>query len=345
MSDRTFSVESLLTDETFINYCFKSNPEDISYWQKQIDANPELAEMKQQAFKLLELMSNSDVSEAEIETGLAAFSQHMEKEKSHKSGRIWFSIMGYAAALLMVLGIGWHLGKRSTLSNTIAQKQEPVEIFNRKGQRMVIKLPDSSVVTLNGGSRIKYDAHAFSGKNRDLELQGEAFFEVTRNVNRPFTVKSGELKVRVLGTSFNVNAYPEQKELRIALVTGSVLVSNLQNQKIQQLKPLQMLAYNRKTSKHETTTFDLLELTGWKDGHLVFKGADFNEIRDKLELMYNMRLINKSTTKHWSFYAEFKNEPIQNILKVLARSKSLTYESRDSTIIIRDYRLPVKTTN
>jgi len=338
MSDRTFSVESLLTDETFINYCFKSNPVDISYWQKQIDGNLELAEMKQQAFKILELMSNSDVSNAEIENGLAAFSQHMEKEKSRKPGRIWFSLMGYAAALLVVLGIGWHLGKRSTLSNTLAQKQEPVEIFNRKGQRMVIKLPDSSVVTLNGGSRIKYEANAFSGKSRDLELQGEAFFEVTRNINRPFTVKSGKLKIRVLGTSFNVNAYPEQKELRIALVTGSVLVSNLQNQSIQQLKPLQMLTYNKKTADHKTTTFDPLELTGWKDGHLQFNGADFNEIRDKLELMYNIRLINKSTTKHWSFHADFKNEPIQNIMKVLTRSKSLAYQVSDSTIVIRDYQ-------
>lgn len=338
MSDKTFSVESLLTDETFINYCFKSNLEDISYWQKKIDNDPELADLKQQAFELLALISNSDISEVEIESGLAAFTGHMEKEKIHRSNRIWFSLMSYAAALLMVLGIGWYFGKRSTISNTLAQKQQPVEIFNRKGQRMVIKLPDSSVVTLNGGSWIKYDAFAFSGKSRDLELEGEAFFEVKKNVNRPFTVKCGQLKVRVLGTSFNVNAYPEQKKLRIALVTGSVLVNNLQNQKIQQLKPLQMLSYDKKTTSHHTSIFDPLELTGWKEGHLVFKGADFNEIRDKLELMYNMKLINKSTTQLWSFYAEFKNEPIQNIIKALTRSKSLTYESRDSTITIRDYQ-------
>ncbi|MDR6785729.1 transmembrane sensor [Pedobacter africanus] len=337
MSDRTFTIESLLTDETFINYCFKSNPEDVNYWQKRIDADAQLAALKQQALKLLELMANADIAESEINEGLSAFSAYMASTEKPRNSKLWFSIMGYAAALMLVLGIGWHLGSRNAAPPLLVKNRpQPVEIFNKAGQRMVVKLPDSSVVTLNGGSKISYDATAFLGKTRDLELQGEAFFEVTKKPDRPFTVKSGKLKVRVLGTKFNVNAYPDSKQLCVALVSGSVEVRNLDNRKIKQLKPMEMLAYDTKNNSIRTAAFDAGELTGWKDGNLVFKSANFNEIRHKLAIMYNVNLVNKSSSKNWSFNAEFKNENVQNIVKVLTRSKNLNYEVKNTSIIIRD---------
>lgn len=337
MSDRTFTIESLLTDETFINYCFKSNPEDVNYWQSLIDADAQLAELKQQALKLMELMANADISEAEINEGLSAFSQHMDTSERPRNSRLWFSLMGYAAALMLVLGIGWYLGSRNTQPAPLAQnKPQPIEIFNKAGQRMVVKLPDSSVVTLNGNSRISYDATAFTGKTRDVELQGEAFFEVTKKPDRPFTVKSRLLKVRVLGTRFNVNAYPDLKQLRIALVSGSVEVRNLENTKIKQLKPMEMLSYDAKNHSAVTSAFDENELTGWKDGTLLFKSANFAEIRHKLAIMYNVNLVNKSSSKNWSFNAEFKNENVQNIIKVLSRSKNLDYQLKNNNIIIHD---------
>ena len=158
------------------------------------------------------------------------------------------------------------------------------------GNRSVVTLSDGSTVWLNAGSRLVYPSE-FVDKTREVFLVGEAFFEVQKNESQPFVVKTADVKVSVLGTRFNVSAYPEDYSVQTVLAEGSVKINrtnaNLFEKGIE-LVPGQMAYYNKKNRDTRIINVEVDNYTLWTQGLFKFSNTDLNRITKRLERYYNL---------------------------------------------------------
>jgi len=159
------------------------------------------------------------------------------------------------------------------------------------GKTSEVLLPDRTKVYLNAGSRLIYPEN-FSGETRKVYLVGEAFFEVKHDVNHPFIVMVGDLNIKVLGTRFNVSAYPADNVIETVLSEGKVSLG--QNNagffdKATDLVPDQMASFDKITKKTNVKTVDSDDYTLWTEGILKFESTDLNRILKQVERFYNIR--------------------------------------------------------
>lgn len=160
------------------------------------------------------------------------------------------------------------------------------------GNQSKITLADNTVVWLNAGSRLIYP-NDFKGNTREVLLFGEAFFEVTKNEQQPFVVKTTDLQVKVLGTKFNISAYAEDKIIQTVLAEGSVAIRRNDANFLERdlvLKPNQMASFNRNSDETKIYDVDAAYYTLWTKGLLSFNEVDFNRILKKVERFYNVTI-------------------------------------------------------
>lgn len=161
------------------------------------------------------------------------------------------------------------------------------------GKNSSILLPDGTVAHLNAGSRLMYPS-VFSGKNREVFLSGEGYFEVSHDPKKPFVVKTNDLSIVALGTIFNVSAYPTDKIIETVLVNGQVVLRNNSFYIFKKdfvLKPSELAAFNRETLETTTRQVDIADYVAWQDGFLNFQSVDLSRIILRLERYYNIKLI------------------------------------------------------
>lgn len=160
------------------------------------------------------------------------------------------------------------------------------------GNQSRVVLSDNSVVWLNSGSRLVYPT-LFQGKTREVLLFGEAFFEVSKNEDKPFVVKTSDIEIKVLGTQFNVSAYAEDKLIQTVLKEGSVEIrknnSRLFDSRIV-LKPNQMASFSKISNETKLYDVDVNYYTLWTRGLLSFDDMDFNRVLKKVERFYNISI-------------------------------------------------------
>ncbi len=202
--------------------------------------------------------------------------------------------------------------------STIDQETVYSEIKVPLGQMSEVTLPDGSNIWLNSGSSIKY-SNEFAKGNRDIYLDGEAFFEVTPNKSSPFSLKTKNLEILVTGTSFNVFAYGNEKQHSIALVDGKVNLLSSTGKKIKELKQGQLATYTEGDNTIVLSRFDKEFYTSWVDGTIVFKMEKLEDIVPKLERWYNINIqIEEPAVKEFRFTGKIlKNKPVEQIFKAL----------------------------
>lgn len=197
-----------------------------------------------------------------------------------------------------------------------AQKEKNTE----PGQKLSFHLDDGTRVLLNSGSRISYPAK-FDSLERKVMLEGEAFFEVSKENNRLFRVVTESFVTTALGTSFNISACKNGEKIEVALVTGKLSVARLSrgiDSKSLILNPGEMATVEKRTNTLRKTSFDFEEKIAWKDGKLFFKEADYAEITSRLQNWYGVEIAaNKLPGDNWEFSNTFENETLYNILLVL----------------------------
>lgn len=232
------------------------------------------------------------------------------------------------ALALITSGVLFYQGS----NNRKASKMEVVmqEVTTAYGTRSKFQLPDSSTVYLNSGSRLLFPS-VFSEGSRDVVLSGEAFFEVRKDVENPFIVKTGSLQVRVLGTAFNVQAYENGEEMSTTLVCGKVQLERVSGSRVTpyaELNPNERAVFNfndrkLRISKEE----DLEKYTAWKDGKLVFFNDPISVVANKLGNWYNVEVqVNNPKLKNYHFTATFTDEPIEQVLDLLSKSSPMHYK-------------------
>jgi transmembrane sensor len=195
------------------------------------------------------------------------------------------------------------------------------------GARTQVVLPDGSLVWLNSGSALSCPA-VFDSRSRNVELKGEAYFEVVKIEKIPMIVSSGDLKVKVYGTKFNVNAYPDEKQIITTLVEGIVTIIPGDSRKEHQLSPGYTASYTVEDKKLQISKVeDMNSFTGWKDGKLLFHNESFAYIIKRLERWYNAEIqLTDSSLGAYTLYATFFDESIEQILDIFSRSIPIKIE-------------------
>lgn len=207
------------------------------------------------------------------------------------------------------------------------------------GRKFELELSDGTYVHLNSGTTIKYPVAFLEGQNRQVFLEGEAYFHVTEDKKRPFIVNAGKLDIRVFGTQFNVDAYKEDSSIDVVLVEGSVGLYKEQDKFIPNdkhlLKPGFKGSYNKKQQQIYKKQVETSIYTSWIEGKLVFRNMEFENVLKKLERHYNVTIINKNKLLAESTYtANFGEESIERVLQYLAASFDIKYTLKGNKIII-----------
>lgn len=178
------------------------------------------------------------------------------------------------------------------LSNTpvIEPKAQYCEITSPKGHVSKCILPDGSEVWINTGSTITYNTASFNQQDREIQLSGEAYFEVTKNIEKPFKVVTPAANINVTGTSFNVKAYPESEVFETVLSEGSIEM-HLKNQfnQIINLLPEERAVYSDIDKEITIEKVDADFFTSWRNGEILFKDATLNDLVKELERIYDIQ--------------------------------------------------------
>lgn len=199
------------------------------------------------------------------------------------------------------------------------------EIHSPIGSRTKFQLPDGTQGWLNSGSSIKYSVNFM--KHRNVEISGEAWFDVVHLKSEEFRVITPYFDVKVLGTQFNVIAYDDETTAEVILEKGKVLVLNKDQEVKEELKPDQHLVYNKSTKEIIKTSIDSKNYTSWKDGLLIFKNVPMSEIARRLERRYNAEIIlHGDSLKSSIFRATFQDENLEEICKMLATVAPIKYK-------------------
>ena len=212
-----------------------------------------------------------------------------------------------------------------------------VQKHNIAGQKSKIFLPDGSVVWLNAESSISYP-EKFSEDNRVVDLQGEAFFSVIKNPEQPFMVRSGNISTIVLGTTFNVKSYEDEAAMHVALQTGKVQVEIERDGTLESvfLQPGEGLTYTKADQNYIKANFDPEEILSWKDGKIVFKDADLEEIIHTLSRWYGVDFtIQNKGDAAWSYTGSFENAILDNVLRSISFTKEFTYSIHQKNVTIK----------
>jgi len=250
----------------------------------------------------------------------------------------YFSTISYVAAVTMALLVAGFLfyAQNENLPQPISEsKIATLTKHNPKGQKTTLKLPDGTKVKLNAESSLIFP-EKFGQDERVVTLKGEAFFDVKKDTKRPFIIKVGDLEAKVLGTSFNINAFPESDVIDIALLTGKLVVHPSKNKnKASVLLPTENLLYNKQTEKISKSHFDADQVLAWKHGILLFKEANLLEITKKLERWYGCSFDIKQGLDYKNsiaFTGRFENKSLKEVLEGLSLATNLNYKLKDKKV-------------
>ena len=201
------------------------------------------------------------------------------------------------------------------------------------GHRIMRSFPDGSKIWLNAGSTVRISKN-FSGKTREVYLQGEAFFDVVHDAKKPFVIHTGEITTQVLGTAFNVNAYP-QKEISVVVLRGLVGVKD-EHRLLGLVKPDQQLKYDRKTKTSSSGQINAHLLTSWMRNELQLNNVSMKDAAETLARWYNVKIVfNNVSLKGSSFTASFSaGAPLKQVMGIISKINGFNYKLSADTVYI-----------
>ncbi|NJN26625.1 MAG: DUF4974 domain-containing protein [Cyclobacteriaceae bacterium] len=255
----------------------------------------------------------------------------LTSDKANRRNAGWY-MTRVAAAVLVIFSVVAAL--YFIVEPKVEVNQPIAEAFfkeNPKGQKLTTFLPDGTKVILNSNSSVKY---IDGGKiaQRQVQLQGEAFFEVVKDSLRPFTVTSNGVRTTALGTSFNVKI-KDSGQVQVALLTGKVEVVGETDKKVVLLPGKSALVDTH--GEMVISVFDEMEITGWKEGVLVFKDNSLAEIIKRLENWYGVTIIsNLKPASNFRYSGINNNETLEEVLNGISFVHHFKYEIAGDTVKI-----------
>ena len=187
------------------------------------------------------------------------------------------------------------------------------------GRKFRLVLPDNTTVWLNAGSSLRYPT-AFTGTERLVEVTGEAYFEIAKNPSMPFYVKvNDQTQVKVLGTSFNVNAYSDEASINVTLLQGAVMVETAGGSKLQ-VRPGQQARVQQDASVTVLNNVNTDQVIAWKEGYFNFEGASLQQVMRQLARWYDIEVVYEGKIPDITFEGELPSTlHLSQMLKILSR--------------------------
>ncbi len=246
-----------------------------------------------------------------------------KQTKSFKFGKY----LKYAAIVVLTLFLGFSISELRYLNPSFNKNELTSEFYAPDGQISEFKLIDGTKVWLNSGTRIRIPA-SFSTKNRIVTMEGEAFFQVTKDPIHPFYVNTNELSVKVMGTSFNVSAYASDPNSEVTLIEGKVGIKEIDGERVAKLIPGQQLAFEKSTGKKIKREVDIIPYEVWRDGKMIFKDQTLAYIAEKLERWYNVKInFYDNTISQIKFTGTIlKSKPLSQVLEIITLSAPIRFD-------------------
>ena len=319
-------------------------PEELEQL-KELMLRPEVQHLFDEVLDehFIALTPQKDIGQSHLEQLSVKFNSRLKESKvtqpaEANPARI-FKIKKYLpyAAIWILIVSGFFVYRFANVKNeSVARLVAMREMVNPFGQRSKIILPDSSEVFLGPGSKLTIP-EKFTGNLREISLEGEAFFQVTKNPKKPFVIHTGTVQTRVLGTSFKIEAF-KNKPLTVAVVTGKVRVDDYTRNRHTSLAVLtlgQKVTYNNGRTTAGKAAIE--ETSAWMDGRQVFNQQALHDITDVLERWYNVKFEYKTAKKAEEKISVILNSdrPLANIMKVLSATGHFKYEINGKIITIK----------
>lgn len=286
---------------------------------------------------------------------LAAFEKVKQKKRQKKHRLYLRRIIAAAAVFALLLSV--------TFNTYLYNKQTNIEtqyitIQTNAGMRTNLNLPDGTLVHLNSASKLTYPV-PYDSNERKVMLEGEGYFEVKTDPEHPFivSVSDDRMRVKVMGTRFNINAYPEEDEVYTTLVEGSVLLQytdatrrtaerrletkgevsySLSSRNIvleeKKIAPNEKVTYNFVTKKMTTREVNTANEYAWKDGKLIFRNTPMPEVLNKLSNFYNVKFIVKNPViNSYPYTGTYDNKQLFQVLDYLKLTSKINYTLQQAT--------------
>lgn len=272
-----------------------------------------------------------DFSEMKIKS-LDLFRRHTFEK--HSIVRYYRFAAAASIVILFAIG-GYWFGQNQILSES-GSHADVIEFNTPRGQQSELTLPDGTFVALNYDSKLKY--HISRNKRlQEVELDGEAFFRVTKNRSRTFRVITDNMSVNVLGTEFNVKAYKSDQKTETTLLEGSVEIKDIPNQKHSVLlKPGERWSYNKTEKLQTVTRVDSRISTLWRSGEYYFEKVSFGELSKTLERMYKVNIYFQDSSLENEVYSGsiYQDDEIDELFGIINLTVPITVKKEKNEIWI-----------
>jgi ferric-dicitrate binding protein FerR (iron transport regulator) len=368
--------EFMIADELLVGY-LTGNATDIErmevlHWLSLSNDNKKYFEQLRDTYFASGII-NENRSDSEKSWNHVKARYYISKQQSNLTIRVnhvrKFSIgviLRYASIIILAFVLGGlfmnNFNKRSS-SGEIVYNQVQVPL----GSKTMIVLADGTKVWLNAGSKLRYPAN-FSNATRDVYLEGEAYFNVTKQLKRKFIVHTPYLNIKVLGTEFNVKAYPEEKTIQTTLVKGAITIENAENKSILKqpvsLAPNQFASFNKtvtdrlvaspqvkkKQNIENTVRSEIKEeplvivpkinpviYTSWKEDRWIIEGEELASLAVKLERRYNVKISIKSESlKKYRFSGTLQDETLEQVLNIIKITAPIKYSIDKKNVVFEE---------
>lgn len=292
-----------------------------TYMKRTSISNEQFAEAWEESRQQVTTVSEHEQFRQEARSLLKQVNRH-RRSRWHRPA---MTVVGIAAMFCLVFG-GIRLWN--------ALNEPPVSrlvVSTGIGERRKVLLPDSTHVWLNACSRLHYPSR-FTGKNRQVELQGEAFFQVKRNEAQPFVAIAGEMQVRVLGTAFDVKAYDTDRRSSVMVESGRVQVEMPGD--IVCLSANEQLCLNKESGAVEKRN-DTSDVAAWRSKRLRFDKTPLYDVTKELERIYGCRIYLERGASFESFISgSHDNESLEAVLQSLQQAAGITYRLKDENVYL-----------
>ena len=339
-----YTIEELITDSDFIQWAKYPTVESDIFWQTIATDSPVQADVIQKArmaVQALAIASKQNADTSEIPVIWSEIEQDLNQPKSWYVPIQWKQ-WAAAASILIILGLGywWNrdvASKTDTIYVELTSKtSKPIkEVVNITKNKLVISLPDSSKVILEPNSRLSYNT-SFEGESREVYLSGEAFFEVKKNPKKPFLVYANALVTKVLGTSFSVKAYLNDKQVTVKVKTGKVSVYQNQLNKTKDpeingvvLTPNQQGIFEKEVEKLTRTLVEkpTILISNQELAQFSFRDTPVEQIFVALEKAYGVDIIyDKELLTDCHLTTSLTNETLFDKLNIICGGIEATYK-------------------
>jgi ferric-dicitrate binding protein FerR (iron transport regulator) len=318
------------------------------------------------------ITSNSIENSARYNS-VSAFEKFLENTEEETpvflfSNKTWIQAGKYAAILIVAFFLGGAVFTKFFTNTNDLLSDRYSEIVVPRGAKAQFKLTDGTLVTLNAGSKLRYN-NKYGINDRNVELEGEAYFKVAKDKDRPFIVKTSHISVKALGTEFNVKAYPGDKTIETTLVEGSVKVEKLEgkneygdiilkpNQKLTFFKSEELqdekekftkegeIAKNREAAPEKIApVYELVRenvkvepLVSWKENRWIIEKEDLSKLAVELERKFDIQILFETDRlKNFRFTGTLLDEPLEQVLKVMSVTAPINYEINGKKVTLKE---------